>query len=198
MVEEPEAVRAFFDRFSAFEMELVDLICSLYPVDMITYHDDWGTERDTFFSNRMMEELVYEPTRKIVEHVREKGCLFQLHSCGNINRFIPYMIDMGIDFMQVQRRVVDLPAVKQQYGWQIGLNAYAPEGLESDEVFPREVYLKKIRQTVELLAEGGGYYTSIYPEEDPSQTWDGIYELYNRSREYYEEERRCASAEAQC
>jgi hypothetical protein len=36
-------------------------------------HDDWGHERDTFFSEKMMEELVYEPTKRIVQHVNPRA-----------------------------------------------------------------------------------------------------------------------------
>jgi hypothetical protein len=49
MAVEPEAVKAYFDRYADFMIELTDILCALYPADMITYHDDWGTERDTFF-----------------------------------------------------------------------------------------------------------------------------------------------------
>jgi hypothetical protein len=92
--EEPEAVKDFFDYFIDFTIGYVDMICNRYPVDMITYHDDWGTERDTFFSEQMMEDLLLEPTKRLIQHIKAKNIVFELHSCGRIERFVPYMIDM--------------------------------------------------------------------------------------------------------
>ncbi len=186
---EPEAVKDFFDRFVEFEFELIDLLCSLYPVDMMTYHDDWGTERDTFFSEKMMEELVYEPTKRIVDHVKSKGIVFQLHSCGNITRFLPYIVDMGIDFVQAQRRAVDLPAAKEKWGDKLGFNSYSIEGIVPGEHLPKEEYLQRIRNTVDMYAKGGGFYTMVSPDPDPTYTWDGTFELYCYSREFYDKER---------
>jgi hypothetical protein len=43
-----EAVADFFERYADHVIELFDKVYSLYPVDMVTLHDDWGTEKDTF------------------------------------------------------------------------------------------------------------------------------------------------------
>ena len=186
---EPEAVTDFFNRFVEFEIEFYDKLASLYPIDFVTYHDDWGTERDTFFSEKMMEELVLEPTKRIVDHIKSKGAIFQLHSCGNITRFIPYMIECGMDFMQIQRRAVDIPAMKEKYGDKIGFNSYGIEGVDPGHDLTKEQYLQKVRDCVDLYGKSGGYYTAVAPDADPTNTWDGIFELYCYSREFYDKER---------
>ncbi len=180
------AVRAFFDRFVEHVIELVDLMFSLYPVNLITLHDDWGTEKDTFFSPQTMEELVFEPTKRIVDHVKSKGAYYMQHTCGNVTRFIPYMIDMGADFLQLQRRAVDIPAMKQKYGGKIGFNT-GIEGVEPGVTYTREQLTEKIRATVDTYAAGGGFFANIF-EPDPERLWDAITEFYAYSREYYDRE----------
>lgn len=183
---EPEAVRDFFDRLAEHMIELVDLLCSLYPVNLMTIHDDWGTEKDTFFSPKMMEELVFEPTKRIIDHIRSKGVHFMLHSCGNITRFIPYMIDMGAELLQIQRRAVDIPAMKEKYGDRIGFNT----GLESvipGVPMPKEELLQKVRETVDIYGRGGGFTANLF-ERDPELLWDSAVELYAYSREFYDRE----------
>jgi uroporphyrinogen-III decarboxylase len=183
-------VRDFFDAFVEFEKKLFDTLDSRYPMDFVTYHDDFGTERDTFFSEKMMEEIVFEPTKRIVDYIKSKGKIVELHSCGNITRFIPYIIDMGFDFIQMQRRAVDLPMIKEKYGDKIGINSYSVEGIDPmAPPLPKEEYLAKVRNTVDLYGKNGGYYTSVAAEADPERTWDGIWELYCYSREYYDKER---------
>jgi len=184
MAEEPEAVRAFLDKFADFTIEFFDLLYSLYPINMITYHDDWGTERDTFFSEAMMEEMVLEPTKRIVQHIKSKGVAFELHSCGCVGRFLPYMVDMGIDFLQLQRRANDIPALKAKYGDKIGFNT-GLEGFERGTEVSREVLMNAIRNTVDIYGPNGGFYTSV-TARDPELMWDAVQELYWYSREFYE------------
>ena len=184
---EPEAVLDYMNAFAEYFIGLFDHVRSLYPVDMITYHDDWGTEKDTFFGNGMMEELIFEPTKRIVDHVKEAGCVFELHSCGNVTRFIPYMIDMGVDFLQLQRRAVDLPAMKKKYGDKIGFNT-GLEGLAPGTPLSGEELLQHVRDSVDLYGAHGGFYPMLF-ESDPKKAWEISGELYTYSRAYYDRER---------
>lgn len=184
---EPEAVRDFLNRFADFTIEYFDLIRSLYPVNLITYHDDWGTERDTFFGEKMMEEIVFAPTKRIVDHIRSTGTLFEFHCCGNITRFIPYMIDFNMDFLQIQRRAVDIPAMKKKYGDKIGFNVW-PEDVVLGMTYTKEELTQKIRNTIELYGKGGGCYMNIM-ERDPELVWHMVSEAYAYSREFYDNER---------
>jgi hypothetical protein len=184
--EEPDAVKAFFNRFADFMIELVDLLFKYYPIDMLTIHDDWGTERDTFFSPKMMEDLVFEPTKRIISHIKAKGAIYMQHTCGNVSRFIPYMIDMGTDLLQIQRRAVNIPAMKEKYGDRIGFNV-GIEGIEMGKPASKEEMIQKIRSTVDIYGRGGGAYVNLF-DMNPERLWDYLYELFCYSREYYEKE----------
>ncbi len=181
---EPEAVRDFFERLSLHMIELVDLLCSLYPVSLMTIHDDWGTEKDTFFSPKMMEELVFEPTKRIIDHIKSKGVSFMLHSCGNVTRFIPYMINMNADFLQIQRRAVNIPAMKIKYGDKIGFNT-GIEGVVPGGSYSENEMVHMVRNTVDYFGRGGGLFVNI-SERQPEILWRIVSELYLYSREFYE------------
>jgi hypothetical protein len=181
---EPEAVLDFLNRFAEFEIELFDTINSLYPLNAVTYHDDWGTERDTFFSEKMFEEIVFAPSKRIIDHIRSKGVAFILHSCGNITRFLPYAVELHADFLQIQRRAVDIPLMKQKYGDKIGFNT-GIEGVPFGEPTETELLSSLVRDTVDMYAKGGGFFTSVMGQ-NPRQTWDLLAELNAYSREYYE------------
>ncbi|MDR0596927.1 MAG: hypothetical protein LBG14_00260 [Treponema sp.] len=191
MADEPEACRAFFDAFAEWEIEQFDIIHSLYPVNLVTYHDDWGTERDTFFSEKMMEAMVLEPTRKIVQHIKDKGVYFELHSCGAITRFLPYMIDMHIDLLQIQRRANDMPKMKEEKGDKIGFCCFI-EGIEMGQPVSRDQTLAAIRKTVDLYGKKGGSYTFASGGGSDEDSWAAVFELYCYSREFYDKERGAA------
>jgi hypothetical protein len=185
MALEPDAVRDFFNRYADFVVELFDRVNSLYPLDMITYHDDWGTERDTFFSSAMFEDLVQVQTARIIAHVRSKNVAFQMHSCGNVTRFIPYVAEMGAEFLQIQRRAVDMPKIKRELGDKIGVCAMLEGGAEFGSPQSDDELIASIRNTVNIYAPGGGAFISV-GGGDPRQSWLGQAELFYYSREFYE------------
>lgn len=185
--EEPEAVRAFFDRHADFAIEMIDKVYEVMPFHMYSYHDDWGTEKDTFFSREMLMELIYEPTKRIIDHVHSKGAAFQHHCCGNIMRFLPEMCGLKIDFLQIQRRAVDIPKMKEKYGDKIGFNTFI-EDLDFGQPVEREELIQKVRKTVDLYCKNGGFFTS-FGAMAPELMWDAECEFYAYSREYYDRER---------
>ncbi|NLL38216.1 MAG: hypothetical protein GX254_01330 [Clostridiales bacterium] len=183
MAMEPEAVKDFFEAFVDFEMEFIDRLCQYVPLDLITYHDDWGTERDTFFSEKMMEEIVFEPTKRLFDHIKAKDICLQLHSCGKIERFVPYMIDLGVDLLQLQERANDIAAYKEKWGNKIGFEVIAaPEGNTKEDV------IKSVHHVVDTYGAGGGLISSV---SAPGQEllWTGIMEMFYYSREKYDGER---------
>jgi hypothetical protein len=181
---EPEACAEFFERFIDWEIRHFDKLLENYPLTMLTYHDDWGSEKDTFFSADMLERLIYSPTKRFFDHVKSKDVIIELHSCGNINRFIPYMISLGVDFMQIQRRVVDFPAVKAKYGDKIGFCGMI-EGLDFNSPLPeKDKLLEMVRYTQDVLGANGGLYVGMFIS-DPELLWAAVSELYAYSTELY-------------
>jgi len=187
LAEDPEACKDFFWRFAQYMTDYFDLLCELYPIDYITYHDDWGTERDTFFSEKMMEDLVYEPTKKIVDHVRSKGVIFELHSCGKIERFFPYIADLNVDLVWLQPRANYMPVLKEKYGDKLGF-VFPMDSLEPGVLYSDDEIIKIVRESVDMYAKGGGYVPFLR-NVDPKETWTTAAELYCYSREFYENQK---------
>ncbi|MDR0819551.1 MAG: hypothetical protein LBN43_08295 [Oscillospiraceae bacterium] len=179
MAMEPEAVREFLEAFVDSEIELVDELCKYLPIDFITYHDDWGTERDTFFGEQMMEDIVFPPTKRLFDNLRGKNIVIQQHSCGKITRFMPYFVKLGVDFLQIQDRPNDFAAYKREYGKDIGLEVACPFSPTKDEL------IANIHKTVDTYGPNGGAFSSVFAMS-PELLWDGVFELYLYSREFYE------------
>ncbi len=185
--EEPEAVIAFLDKFADHTIEMFDLLYAAMPIHVVSYHDDWGTEKDTFFSEQMLKEIVLPPTKRIVDHIRSKSVAFQHHCCGNITRFLPYMCELGIDYLQIQRRAVDIPEMKKKFGDKIGFNTNI-EGFEPTGKYSKEEVVAAVRKTVDLYCGNGGFFTSVFAME-PELMWDAECEFYAYSRELYDKDR---------
>ena len=184
MYVEPEASRAFFDRFTDWMIWLIDKLSALYPADMFTIHDDWGTERDAFFSPAMMEDLLFEPTKKMIDHVHSLGKLYQFHCCGKVDKFMYAFCELGPDLMQLQRRVNDVPQYKKLYGDKLGFNT-GFEGLVPRRQYSRSELAEIVRKNVDIYAEGGGWLPAAMGLSAENM-WDAAAELYCCSREKYD------------
>ena len=182
LIEEPEAVCDFLDAFAEWEMSIIDRICKYIPVDYMTYHDDWGSERDSFFSSAIMDSIVFKPTKKIFDHMHKYGITVQLHSCGKIERFLPNMIDMGVNVLQIQARANDFKAYKEKFGDKLALEVGVRPAAGSTE----EQVMEAIHNVVDTYGKGGGLLSG-FSSSDPKILWDGTMELYYYSREKYEE-----------
>jgi len=181
---EPEAVADLFEAYADFMIRVFDEINALYPLDVITLHDDWGTERDTFFSERIMEELVFEPTKRLIDHIKAAGVFLEMHSCGNVTRFFPYMTELKCDIAQVQRRAVDMPKMKEKFGDKIGFCA-GLEGVDITNPPGHDGYIEAIRKTADIYAPGGGSYLMMFTT-DAHILWDACAENFCYSREIYD------------
>ena len=55
LLEEPEELTAFYDRLVDWHIELIKIARDIYHADMILFHDDMGTQINTFFSPDIFE-----------------------------------------------------------------------------------------------------------------------------------------------
>ncbi len=184
MFVEPEASRAFFDRFADWMIWWIDTLSALYPVDMFTVHDDWGTEKDAFFSPAMMEELLFEPTKRIIDHVHSLGKLYEFHNCGRVEKFMDAFCDLGPEFMQLQRRVNDTPRYKALYGDRLGFDT-GVEDLDRGRHYDRAELAELIDRSIAIYGPGGGFLPAFFGG-DPEMLWNAVAEFYCAGRELYE------------
>jgi hypothetical protein len=97
------------------------------------------------------------------------------------------MVDLNVDFLQIQRRAVDIPAMKLKYGDKIGFNVTI-EGTVPGLSYTNAEITPKIHDTIELYGKNGGAYINVF-ETDPEKIWHITSETYAFSREFYDHQR---------
>ena len=101
-------------------------------------HDDWGTQRDSFFSLEVLMEMIVPSLKKVVDYCHSLGMTFELHCCGHNHGNVPAMIAAGVDCWCGQANANDLDLLAEQYKDQpiyFGLIApEIPEGASREEV----------------------------------------------------------------
>lgn len=116
LLTEPAACKEFFMTMADYKIEIFHRMYERYPFDYVIYNDDWGTAKDAFFSVDTMKELLYEPTKKIIDAIHDKGVKVQFHNCGKIDRFIPYIVEgLEVDALEIQT-INDISGILDKYG----------------------------------------------------------------------------------
>lgn len=116
MAAEPEAVTEFFAALTDYKIDLIDRLAEVYPIDLIDFHDDWGTQRSSFMSGEMWDDLLKEPISRVAKHCKEKGIHLQIHSCGKIENLVPHMIDAGVEHWSSAQGMNDIETLVHEYG----------------------------------------------------------------------------------
>ena len=156
MATEPEETLRLFQALADYKIALIDKLVQYYPVDTIVYHDDWGAQKSTFFSVPMFKELLYEPTRRIVEHVHSLGKNFTMHCCGRVETLVPYMLEMGVDSWEsAQMDINDLPALRKQYGSKLSMEVVPKMPALMNPSATEEEVRSAMRDFIVTLAKDG-------------------------------------------
>jgi len=186
MVEQPEWCKDMFDHCLDVSLALLDMIWDEgYTFDSIFWCDDMGYRGTQFFSLQTYRELLKPAQKRAIDWAHRKGISAHLHSCGNIMRFVPDLVEIGLDGLNPLevKAGMDAVALKRQFGDRLllhgGINAVLwdkPAEIEaemrrvvpilkknggyifsSDHSVPSSVSLEDFRRIVELAKELGSY-----------------------------------------
>ena len=121
--DEQEAVHRLFDRLADFYPKIIRKYKEYYHIDILTFHDDWGSQRAPFFSLDTVREMLVPYLKRIVEATHECGVYFELHSCGKNELLVPAMIEAGVDMWNGQP-MNDKRMLVEKYGDKMIFGAY--------------------------------------------------------------------------
>lgn len=92
------AIHELFEAMTELAIRLVDKFCAYFPaLDGFNIHDDWGSQRAPFFSQKLADELFLPYMKKLCDHIHTKGRYATLHSCGHGEDRIETFIAAGFD-----------------------------------------------------------------------------------------------------
>ena len=180
--DQQDAVKDLFDHVSDLYIRIIDKFIDYFPcIDYFYMHDDWGSQKETFFSPALCNEMVVPAMRKVTDHIHARGKFAELHSCGQIMKQVPNMIEAGWDAWGGQK-MNDTQKMYELYGDKILI------GVIPDEFDPKTTSEKEQREMARKFAEkfcnpekpcfvnsnAGSFLTLPYREE-----------LYERSRRIF-------------
>jgi len=181
LLEEPEAVHAFFDRLTDFHIELMKIARKYYHADAITFHDDMGTQKSSFMSPETFREMILPHYQKMNKSAHEMGLYVNFHSCGSVANQIENFCDAGFDFWEGQDNCNDKAALLEQTTNRMGqIGVFQPAAELSDEELTEYVI-----NHVKTMGRAGRYIP-WYVNVDPNRKVDVNELIYVTSRQLYE------------
>ena len=99
MMDYPEEVMAFFQRFGDWSVEIARRSVSA-GADVILIYDDYGATGRTLISPKMWRAFTLPQLRRIIDAVHESGAVAMLHSCGFVMPLLGDFVDTELDILQ--------------------------------------------------------------------------------------------------
>jgi hypothetical protein len=179
-IEEPEAVESLYARLCDWHIELFAIAKKYYHADVITFHDDMGTQRSSFFSPDMFREVMLPHYKCMNDAAHEMGLVVNFHSCGSVANQIENFCDAGFDIWEGQDACNDKKAIMNEYGDRIGQIAFiiAPPDMNDEDL------KKDIRNRIVNLGKFGNYCV-LLRDPAPNRSFKAEEYLYEMSRRYY-------------
>jgi hypothetical protein len=153
--EEPEDAIAYANAMADYKIKVIDkVIDNWVPIDFFALSDDWGTQHAPFMSPAMYENIFFEPTRRIADHIHSRGYFVNCHSCGKINDIVPYIAQFA-DVWEGQP-MNDHRALKKQFGDKLAFTIQLdPAVVEKPGVTEAEL-VKAVRDAIDTYGYDGG------------------------------------------
>lgn len=183
LLEEPEALQAFYTRLSDWLIGLMEIAHKYYGADVITFHDDMGTQRSPFFSTELFREIMLPHYKKITDACHKMGMYVNFHSCGCIEPHLPAVIDAGFDCWEGQDNSNDKKKTMEEYGDRLvqSSNFVPTPGMTMEEA------ADVLRGWVHELGSKGRFLIWLNTTEEPYLT-EGSRVIYEESRRMFEEQ----------
>lgn len=176
------ATKALFERLTIFYEELFEYWAKYYHPTIIDFHDDWGSQRSSFFSVQTCEEMLVPYLKRIVAAAHNHGIIFDMHSCGKHENLTPCMIEAGVD-MWVPQPMNDFDQMYRDFGNDIvlGTAIFSETGTEEEDYRLAAEFMEKYGVNKNVMPYAG------YDPENPNragrrQVFENIYCM---SREAY-------------
>ena len=132
-----DGVHRLFDKLCILYDGMIEKFAKYFPdVDIINFHDDWGSQRAPFFSINTVREMISPYLKRVVDSAHKHGFKFDFHCCGKNELLVPAMIEAGVDTWFGQP-MNDYGMLYDMYGDKIILGAAfnVPENATDEEMY---------------------------------------------------------------
>ncbi|MDR0494928.1 MAG: hypothetical protein LBG95_04805 [Treponema sp.] len=159
LMEQPEWVKDIFKTYLDTAIALFEMIWDEgYQFDSVFWYDDMGYKGAPFFSNEIYAEVLQPFHKKAVDWAHNRGIKAHLHSCGNIMKRVPQLVEIGVDCLNpIEIKAgMDIKSLKRDFGGKLVLHG----GTNALIMDKPEKIIPYIEEMLPIVKENGGYIFS--------------------------------------
>ena len=161
--EEPEASKDLLAALTDFRIAEFERIIQYYQPDIICNFDDLGSKQNSFMSMDMFREFLAPHYKRIVSTVTSRGVIYEHHSCGKMDAFVPDLVDMGVTMFNAVQPCNDVDFIQDNFSDRIVIDG----GIDTQMVidYPgstEEDMRREVRRTIDKLAPYGNLICGTY------------------------------------
>lgn len=157
---EPEFARALIGKITAYLFPAVERLCAEAgdSFDIFYMADDFCTARGPLISPACFRTYVKPYLKTIADTVHRSGKKFLLHVCGSVRKFLPDLIEAGVDLLEpIQTSAVgmEVEGLKRDFGDNIAFYGSIDLIQVLSRGTPAEVR-QEVLKNFRVLGAGGG------------------------------------------
>jgi uroporphyrinogen decarboxylase len=157
MAGDPDFARGLLTRIIDKNMVMLENVLTAPEIDGVLLGSDWGSQLDLMMSPETWEDMIRPGEQREYDLIHGYGKDVWVHSCGNIRKVIPSLIEMGVDVLNpVQPEAMDLEALQRDFGSRLTFWG----GVSTQQALPYGTP-REVREETErvraLMARDGGY-----------------------------------------
>ena len=158
MALDPDWITDMVDTYSRLLVEMQEMIFTVEgKPDGIWFYEDMGFKERPFMSPAMYRELIQPGHIRTIEYAKSLGLPVIMHSCGFVEPLLPYMVEAGIDCLQVieVKAGMDLLRIHKNYGDRLSLMG----GIDVRTLYSndRAIIDRELDAKIPLVKKGFGY-----------------------------------------
>jgi len=113
----PEEMHRLYRALTDFYKDVIIRGAKELKLDGVFTSDDIGTQKSTFFSMDVFKEFFKPYYKELIDCAHENGMHFWLHTCGNVEQFLPDFTEIGLDVIHpIQKYTMDEKQIAEQFG----------------------------------------------------------------------------------
>lgn len=157
MAGEPAQARTLLNTVIERNLVMLENFLALPEIDGVLLGSDWGSQADLLMSFDTWQEMIRPGEEREYDLIHAYGKDVWVHSCGNIARLLPSLIEIGVDVLNpIQPEAMDIAALKRDYGDRLTFWG----GISTQQTLPfgtPDDVRAEARAVRDLMSRDGGY-----------------------------------------
>ena len=152
----PRFVDELLDHLLEYNLATLRRVAEHKP-DAIFMSDDYGLQDDLMMSPEHWRRVVKPRLGRIFEEAKARGLANVLHTCGNVSKIVPDLIEIGLDILHpIQPEAMDIFALKREFGKDLTLCG----GISTQQTLPYgtpDEVRAEVRRVADAMSKDGGF-----------------------------------------